>query len=140
MVFIVGGQVRAPPTKRNAKRRTSDDHVGEASPLCFLFSSKQGNPPRQMNNCCLKLIPAFSVNVFYDLKRFYSFLRTWNRCSANSDIFKKLLELQGPGGIAARELIDDRLRRPHLRKHLVIIEPLHPVTAAQPFDQQLRAL
>src|SRR5271165_881569 len=85
----------------------------------------------------LKLVSAFPVNCFYDLKRFSAFLQARDRRPVQGDVFKKFLEFQRPGVVAVWELVNDRFRRPHFGEHFVVIKPFQPVTPPQAFDMEL---
>src|SRR4030081_2120756 len=71
------------------------------------------------------------VNARDDGERRSCVLKAGSQAFALLDAFKKRGQLQFPRYIFARIFPDGGFGRPHLRKHLVVREPLHTVAAAE---------
>src|SRR5262245_58820745 len=83
------------------------------------------------------MIARARVHCFDDEQGRPCFGKTRLGCTVAIEIVENRGELERPRLIPAWILPRGRLRRPHLRQHPVMYEPLQSITAAQPIDRQL---
>src|SRR5262249_39257928 len=81
---------------------------------------------------------SLTIHPLRNHERHLRLLQPRHRRPLQPNILKKLFHLELPRFIPAWELMNHRLRRPHLRQHLVIGQSLDSIAPAQPLPMQLR--